>query len=682
MYWADLIAEKIIQRNPQKEEYVCAAGISPSGSIHIGNFRDIATSYMVALALQKKGKKTKLLFSWDNFDRLRKVPANVQNVVANNEFEQYIGMPYTDVPDPFGTESNYAEHFQNEFLKSFKNFGIEMSFRSQTDEYRSGRYAEKIVLALKRRKEIFDILDKHRTQTATPEERENYYPVSIYCPCCHKDSTHITSLSEDCTTAEYTCECGHKAKINFLKDFYCKLSWKTDWAMRWSVEGVDFEPGGKDHASLHGSYAAAKEISKRVFDYPAPIFQGYEFIGIKGNVNVGKMSGSSGLNMTPEFLLQLYQPEVILWLYAKTEPLKAFDFCLSDEILRQYFEFDKMLSAYQKGVASDAIARIMENCKIKGREVSIVPMSQLVDLGAVVDFNPDMMQALFAKIGTPYKKEEFIDRLNIAKFWLRTCAPENEYIINAVRNWSYFESLDEKERLEIKLLHDFLTNEQYDMEALKSALYAIPKQVYPEALENEAMLKNIQSTFFKHVYNLLISRDKGPRLYLYLYAVDLTRYINLLDFSMNKEDDKQYQDSLLEAAKKLTEETEHKKEIVQETFVASPLPIKPQITIDDFTKLDLRVCKVKSCKAVRKTNNLYSIIVQDGIGERTIVASIAADYSAEELIGKKVIVLVNLEPHKFGNTISNGMLLAAVNEDNTSSLISVDDKAQIGTVIK
>ena len=176
MYWADLIAEKIIQRNPQKEEYVCAAGISPSGSIHIGNFRDIATSYMVALALQKKGKKTKLLFSWDNFDRLRKVPANVQNVVANNEFEQYIGMPYTDVPDPFGTESNYAEHFQNEFLKSFKNFGIEMSFRSQTDEYRSGRYAEKIVLALKRRKEIFDILDKHRTQTATPEEREIITP--------------------------------------------------------------------------------------------------------------------------------------------------------------------------------------------------------------------------------------------------------------------------------------------------------------------------------------------------------------------------------------------------------------------------------------------------------------------------------------------------------------------------
>ena len=77
MHWAESIAQKIIQRNPNKEEYVCAAGISPSGSIHIGNFRDIATSYFVARSIRKMGKKAKLLFSWDEFDRMRKVPVNV-----------------------------------------------------------------------------------------------------------------------------------------------------------------------------------------------------------------------------------------------------------------------------------------------------------------------------------------------------------------------------------------------------------------------------------------------------------------------------------------------------------------------------------------------------------------------------------------------------------------------------
>ena len=65
MHWSEEIARKIIERNPGKEEYVCAAGVSPSGSVHIGNFRDFATPLFVVKALQKLGKKAKLLVSWD-----------------------------------------------------------------------------------------------------------------------------------------------------------------------------------------------------------------------------------------------------------------------------------------------------------------------------------------------------------------------------------------------------------------------------------------------------------------------------------------------------------------------------------------------------------------------------------------------------------------------------------------
>ena len=68
MHWSEEIAKRVIERNPSKEEYVCAAGISPSGSIHIGNFRDIATSLFVVKALQKMGKRARLLFSWDEYD--------------------------------------------------------------------------------------------------------------------------------------------------------------------------------------------------------------------------------------------------------------------------------------------------------------------------------------------------------------------------------------------------------------------------------------------------------------------------------------------------------------------------------------------------------------------------------------------------------------------------------------
>lgn len=676
MYWADQLADEIIRRKPDKEEYVCAAGISPSGSVHIGNFRDIATSYFVCRALQKKGKKAKLLFSWDEFDRLRKVPKNVSDYLGNNSFEQYIGCPYVDIPDPFGKEESYAAHFEKEFMASVERFGIQMEYRYQAKEYRSGRYAEYIIFALKNRDKIFSILDSHRTQDATEEERKNYYPVSIFCPHCHKDSTKIVSLSEDCTKAHYVCECGHEGDFDFTKDFNCKLQWKIDWPMRWKAEGVDFEPGGKDHASKNGSYDTAKDISKQVFGYDPPLFQGYEFIGIKGSV--GKMSGSSGLNMTPDFLLKLYPPEMILWLYAKTEPLKAFDFCLSDEILRQYFEFGKMVGAVRAGTADENTKRIVENSLIAGRNFVPVPMSQLVDLGSVVDFNPDMMEKLFQKIGTPYTKEEFSELFEKAKFWLKTCSPESEYIILKKRNWKYWRTMAEPERACVRALHDYIAAGGYTLDSLQSELYAIPKQVFPDKAEDKNALKQVQSKFFQDVYNLILGRDRGPRLYLYLFAVDADRYLRLLDFSLPESEDpdaKEEEPAPAQSADKAPAAP------VEDKFVPEAAPFKQTIGIEAFDACDIRVCKVLSAKPMRKTNKLMKLTLHDGAGERVIVSSIADQYEPDMLAGKKIVVLVNLQPHKFGNEYSNGMLLASTNSDGACRVLFAADDAEIGSLV-
>lgn len=674
MYWADKLADEVIRRNPDKEEYICAAGISPSGSVHIGNFRDIATSLFVCRALQKKGKKAKLLFSWDEFDRLRKVPKNVSDYLGNNSFEQYIGYPYVDIPDPFGKDESYAAHFEKEFMASVERFGIQMDYRYQAKEYRSGRYAEYVIFALKNRKKIFDILDRHRTQDAAEGERDNYYPVSVFCPHCHKDSTKIVSLSDDCTKAHYVCSCGHEGDFDFTKDFNCKLQWKVDWPMRWKAEGVDFEPGGKDHASKNGSYDTAKDISREVFGYEPPLFQGYEFIGIKGSV--GKMSGSSGLNMTPDFLLKLYPPELILWLYAKTEPLKAFDFCLSDEILRQYFEFGKMLDAYRSGKADENTKRIIENSLIDGRNFVTVPMSQLVDLGSVVDFNPEMMEKLFEKIGTPYKKEDFKELFERAKFWLRTCSPESEYVILEKRNWPYWRTMNEKERECVRQLKEYIEKRDYTLDSLQAELYAIPKRVYPDKAEDKNALKEVQSKFFKDVYNLTLARDKGPRLYLYLYAVDPGRYLKLLDFSLPESEDPDAREEA-PAAKEQPQE----KAPAEDRYVSQAAPQKPLIEIDDFAKCDIRICKILSAKPMRKTNKLMKITLHDGAGERVIVSSIADQYEPEQLVGRKIAVLINLKPHKFGNEYSNGMLLASGNEDGTCRILFAADDAEIGSVV-
>ena len=674
MHWSEKIAKTIINRNPNKEEYVCAAGISPSGSIHIGNFRDIATSYFVVKALRKLGKKARLLFSWDEFDRMRKVPVNVSKV--NNDMEKFIGCPYVDVINPFANSSakNYAEYFENEFEESIVKFGIEMDYRHQAEMYRAGKYRDDILHALRHRGEIFDILDSHRTQDAQDGEREAYYPVSIYCPKCGRDTTTITKLSEDCTKAEYICKCGHSDNFDFNNDYNCKLAWKIDWPMRWKYEGVDFEPGGKDHASSHGSYDTAKDISRKIFGYEPPLFQGYEFIGISdNNCTTGKMSGSSGLNLTPDTLLKLYEPEVLLWLYAKNEPLKAFNFCLDDGILRQYFEFDKMLNDVKSGKANDLTKEIMELCEVYGREVKTVPMGLIVQLGSVVDFNVKMLEIVFEKIGTPYKYSDFKERLERAKFWLEKCSPENVNTLCGKRNWEVYNSLTETERNEISDLYEFLNKGEYDLDSLQTELYAIPARINGLTKEDKA-LKTLQGKFFQNVYKLLINKEKGPRLYLFLYAIDSQKYLPLLDFSTPITESEMVDDKI-------------ENEIVEseEKVYGEPDPVvavKEEVTIDDFSKIDLRVCKIIKCQEIRKSHSCYKLTLFDGIDQRIIVSSIKNDYKPEELVGKKIIVIANLKPTRITGVTSNGMLLAATNNACGCKLIFVDDMVPEGTMIK
>ena len=689
MHWSDRIAQEIIRRRPDKEEYVCAAGISPSGSIHIGNFRDIATSLFVAKALRRQGKKAKLLFSWDEFDRLRKIPVNVAKVPrpeGEKPWEEYIGCPYVDVPNPFDDGSvSYAKYFEKEFEEAMERFGIEMDYRYQGDMNRSGKYAEHVIHALKKRGEIFDILDSFRTQAAQEGEREAYYPVSIYCPHCGRDTTKITSLSDDCTVAEYECACGHHGTFDFTKDFNCKLAWKIDWPMRWMYEGVDFEPGGKDHASPGGSYDTSRVIAEKIYGYEAPVFQGYEFIGIKGAT--GKMSGSSGLNLTPDTLLKLYQPEVILWLYAKTEPTRAFDFCFDDGILRQYFEFDKQYKEYMEGKGDDFLNVVMESCLRREGEadgkpvyhkIETVPMSLLVQLGSVVDFNVPMLETVFEKIGQPFTYGQFKDRLDRAKYWLEQCSPENVNRLRVTRNWEVYDSLNEEEKKEIALLHAFLTKGGYDLEGLNQELYAIPKQVLGN-LEDAKELKKIQGQFFKNVYKLLIDKEKGPRLYLFLYAIDPERYVHLLDFSTPMtEEEKRYEEEKKAEAERAAEP--EKKQVV----FGDPDPVEPvreEISMEDFQRMDMRVCRILKCAEIRKSHSCYKLTLFDGLKERVIVSSIKSYYSPEEMVGKKIIVLANLKPARFSGVTSEGMLLAATNNACGCQVIFVDDIIPEGTRI-
>jgi methionine--tRNA ligase beta chain len=112
--------------------------------------------------------------------------------------------------------------------------------------------------------------------------------------------------------------------------------------------------------------------------------------------------------------------------------------------------------------------------------------------------------------------------------------------------------------------------------------------------------------------------------------------------------------------------------------------IKGIIEFSDWDKIDLRVAEIIEVEDIEGADKLYKLRIDVGeeIGERTICAGIKKHYSKKELIGKKIIVFVNLAPRKLKGIESQGMLLAAVNEDKSKViLISPEKDAENGNLV-
>ena len=111
-------------------------------------------------------------------------------------------------------------------------------------------------------------------------------------------------------------------------------------------------------------------------------------------------------------------------------------------------------------------------------------------------------------------------------------------------------------------------------------------------------------------------------------------------------------------------------------------PVLPEVTIDDFSKCDMRVCKILSCEAVKKSEKLLKFQLDDGSGTpRQILSGIHKFYEPEELQGKTVVAILNLPNRKMMGQDSNGMLLSAVKEENGGEklhLLMLDDSVPAG----
>ncbi len=108
------------------------------------------------------------------------------------------------------------------------------------------------------------------------------------------------------------------------------------------------------------------------------------------------------------------------------------------------------------------------------------------------------------------------------------------------------------------------------------------------------------------------------------------------------------------------------------------------ITYDDFAKIQLRVGLIKEAEKVEKSEKLMKLQVDLGeeSGPRQVIAGIAKRYSADELVGRRIVVVANLKPAKLMGLESNGMLLAGSDSEGTLELVSLPENLAPGSTVR
>ena len=512
LHWADQFAAKVIREKGDKEIYTVAAGITPSGTIHIGNFREVVTVDLIAKALENKGKKVRFVYSWDDCDVFRKVP---KNLPKKELLKEYLRKPLFLIPDVFEEHDNYSDHNKAEFEKDLPLVNINPEFIHQHKKYLAHDYAEGIKTALENTEKIKEILNQFRRE----ELAKDWLPVFVFCSKCNTDKIKKLTYDGDYNIS-YECACGHKQTIDFRKEGLTTLKWRVDWPMRWDYEKVDFEPAGKDHFAAGGSRATGELIQKAVYKTEPPFGFVYEFIAMKGGK---QLASSSGDVITLAEMLAVYQPEIIRYLFAGTRPNAVFEISFDLDIFKIYEDFDKCERIYFKEQEA-------KNEKEYHNQKRIYELSAVGSIAKKMPIQPsfrhmknivqicsnDMDKIVsYLNVKDGIDKKRVIVRAKCAINWLEKYASEDMKFVVQTELPKLKLTKDEKSAL--IQLSEVLLKKEFEEQELFNEFYTIIKA------------NNLNSGgFFKAAYSIIINKERGPKLAPFIIEIGQKKISELL----------------------------------------------------------------------------------------------------------------------------------------------------------
>ncbi len=434
--------------------------------------------------------------------------------------------------------------------------------------------------------------------------------------------------------------------LDALSNYITGLGYDVDGEDRLDENGVDlykkFWPAdlhliGKDIIRFHTIYwpiilmALGEPLPKQVFGHPW-LLQGGD-----------KMSKSKGNIIYADDLVDLFGVDAVRYFVLHEMPFE------NDGVITWELMVERMNSDLANTLGNLVNRTISMTNKYLGGVAQDLGVSEPVD---------DDLKALVT--GTAAKVEEKMDKLRVADaitevFTLfKRC---NKYI-DETEPWVLGKDEAKKDRLST-VLYNLIESISIGACLLESFMPQTTEKILEQLHAPKRPLEEL-STFGGYVNGTKVT-EKPEILFMRLDMPEVLKKAEEIQAAQR-------------AAAGVTEEPQKEEEGID-------IPSKPEVTFDDFMKMQFQVGEIIACEEVKKSKKLLCSQVKIGSEVKQIVSGIKKYYSAEEMVGKKVMVLVNLKPAKLAGVLSEGMLLCAEDAEGNLALMTPEKTMPSGAEI-
>ncbi len=512
LFWADQKAEEILSRKkfayidkpmPKFEKFVVKTSASISGVLHIGRLSDTIRGESVVRALAQRGAATEFIWVAEDMDPLRKVPEGVPR-----SYSQYIGMPVTDIPDPLGCHSSYAEHHVSEYMQVINEFvASDLKKYSMREEYKKGSFKPYVKAMLEKIDEVIRIQNRYR-QKPLPAGWSPWQPI---CENCGKIITpRVKEFREgkvlyECKDYQFETTlakgCGYEGENDPLRG-EGKLMWKGEWAAQWAHWRVASEGAGKEYVVPESAFWINSELVERIFDFPSPVPIFYEHLEIDGQ----KMSASLGNVVYPKDWLSVAQPQLLRFFYNK-KLMKTRSFSWRD-LPNLYDDYDLHARVYfnEERVENEKEARHMKRLyEISQLKEVAQPLHLPFSHAAMIAQIFEGEEAIIASLKRSGHYEEskrnaILERVALARNWAQKYAPEESKVSLAVNAEKIKSVLSNEQKEFLRRIGTWLAKTLPSAEEIHNQIYATAKELGLPA-----------SKAFQAIYLALLAAQRGPK---------------------------------------------------------------------------------------------------------------------------------------------------------------------------